>query len=171
MISVDELQRLGDEMFGRQTSIAYATLANMLNDAASTDCKLSAYGYLMWLIEHYGHNCVFRNVAMSQKSVTGYTQEAHRLMEEAPAMLLNAHMYVEKILSNVADIDTCFKQLEGMTFPYILYVLFSASGNGDLVKRYKAETEEQLRRYPSILDKLPQSYRDVAKEFIDADVE
>ena len=131
--------------------------------------KLSPYGFIMWAVDHYGGKCTYANVLSSDNAVDGYVSAATKMRDDMPYMLLNANTYVTKILSNVADMDTCLRQLEGMTFPYVLYVLFAGSGQADVVERYRAAMAEQMRRYPSTLDKLPEVYRQVGQEVLDAD--
>lgn len=132
---------------------------------------LSAYGYLMWAMEHYGEKCLYKNVLASENAISGYVGAAVKMRDEMPEMLVNAHMYVSKVLANVADLETCLTQLEGMSYPYVLYVLFAAGGQGSVVERYRPEAEEQMKRYPSTLDRLPESYRNVGKELLNADAE
>lgn len=130
-----------------------------------SDIRLSPYGFLMWAVDHYGYKSLWKNVVSSPKAVNGYAADAVKLRDDMPVMLLNAQVYVTKIFSNVADIEMCFKHLEGMTFPYVLYVLFAGSGQEDMVERYKPEMEETMKRYPSTLDLLPESYKKVGEAF------
>ena len=71
----------------------------------------------------------------------------------------------------MSEMDTCFKQLEGMTFPYVLYIMFAGSGQKDIVARYRTAAVEQLKRYPSTCDRLPESFRKVAEELKNADTD
>ena len=132
---------------------------------------VTAYGYVMYALEHHGSMCAYNNVFSSDACVKGYVDSARKYKEDMPALLLNAHEYVSKMLVNIPDIDVCLKQLEGMTFPYVLYVLFAGGGNADTVRRYRPEMEEQMRRYPSTLDALPESYRTIGEEVIHADTD
>jgi hypothetical protein len=63
------------------------------------------------------------------------------------------------------------ERLAGMSFPYVLFVLFAAQGHSEVVDRYRTETEELLKRYPGTLDKLPEHFRDTTKEALNADTE
>jgi hypothetical protein len=108
----------------------------------------------------------WRNVLCSDAAVKGYVEDAAKFRDDMPAMLVNAHAYVTSILANVADLDTAMRQLEGMSFPYVLYVLFAGSGQEEVVERYRPEAEEQLRRYPSTLDLLPESYRSLKETLL-----
>jgi hypothetical protein len=105
-------------------------------------------------------------VPLADAAVKGYVEDAAKYRDDMPAMLLNAHTYVTSILANVADLETALKHLEGMSFPYVLYVLFAGSGQSDVVERYRPEAEEQLKRYPSTLDLLPESYRKVKEALL-----
>lgn len=133
--------------------------------------QLSPYGYVMWAVEHHGSRCAFVNVMASESVISGYAGSAVEARDTMPELVYNAHLYVSKLLSNVADMDTCFKQLEGMTFPYVLYIMFAGSGQQDVVARYKTAAIEQLKRYPSTCDKLPESFRKVAEELKNADTD
>lgn len=174
MISEEDLRKTAKNLLGSliPDSFPFDSLADRLSSAEIvSDIALSAYGFFMWCLDHYGTKITWTNVVNSDKAVDGYVGAAEKYREDMPVLLLNANVYVTRIMSNVADLDTCFKQLEGMTFPYVLYVLFAGSGQHDIVERYKAEAEEQLRRYPSTLDLLPETYRNVGKEVLNADIE
>lgn len=171
MISETKLKTTMQQILGSlvSDSFPFSTVAEKLTES-EMNCllDLSEYGYVMWAIDHYGHKCAYKNLMAAQRTIDGYTMDAVKYRDDMPMMLLNAHTYVNKLLANVADIDICLKQLEGMSFPYVLYVLFAASGQEDVVARYKPEIEEQLKRYPSTLDLLPASYRDVKKGVLNA---
>lgn len=147
-------------------------MADMLSSyERSMLVNLSAYGYIMWAYDHYGAKCVYKNILSSSNVMNDYASEAKRLMEDMPELLVNAHTYVTKIMSNVPDLEACFQHLEGMSFPYVLYVLFAGTGQKELVQRYKIETAELLKRYPSAFDKLPESFRLAGQEATYADIE
>lgn len=171
-MNLEELRQTAQQLMGQYSPDdgRLSEIADRLSDRErESGVTLSAYGFIMWAFDHYGFKCAYKNMLGAEQTVAGYADEAVRLRDDMPAMLVNAHMYVTKIMSNVADMDTCFRQLEGMTFPYVLYVLFAGSGQQAMVERYKEQTREQLRRFPSILDSLPETYKAVAKEFEDAD--
>ena len=152
--------------------LPYGDIAGLLSKKeVDADIRLSSYGYILWVVDHFGYRSLFKNILTSQKSIDGYAAEAVKMRDDMPAMLLNAQVYVTKIFSNVADTDVCFKYLEGMTYPYVLYVLFAGSGSKETVERYRPSMEETMKRYPSTLDLLPESYKKTGEEFIDADTE
>lgn len=155
------------------SDIDYSTMAFLLNaEAEEQGVNLTEYGYVMWAVDHQGHKCAYKNVMESKSLMHDYALEAARMRDDMPAMLVNANLYVTKLMSNVADLGTCFRQLEGMTFPYVLYVLFAGSGQEELVHQYRPEMEETLRRYPDVLSLLPESFKAVGREVIgDADAE
>lgn len=174
MISASKLRDTAESVLGSFLGgdFPYDKVADMLSECEATNnIRLSAYGYIMWIVDNYGHKCAYRNLVTSQKATGGYLSAAIKYRDDMPSMLINADTYVTQILSNVADIDICFKQLEGMTFPYVLYVLFAGSGQHALVERYRTEIEEQMRRYPSTLDLLPETYRKVGMEVLNEDTE
>lgn len=140
-------------------------MASLLNaEEEEQGVRLTEYGYVMWAVDHYGHKCAYRNVMESAKLMHDYALAAVKMRDDMPAMLVNANVYVNKLMSNVADLGTCFRQLEGMTFPYVLYVLFAGSGQPELVVQYKPEMEETMRRYPDVLSLLPDSFKAVGME-------
>ena len=168
MVSETELRETAVNLLSNLVAgIDFGPLAESLS--AQEDARgleLSPYGFVLWCLDHYGVKCAWKNVLCSDAAVKGYVEDAARLRDDMPAMLLNAHTYVSSILANVADLDTALRQLEGMSFPYVLYVLFAASGQEDVVDRYRPEAEEQLKRYPSTLDLLPESYRSVKEALL-----
>lgn len=141
------------------------------HDPENKGIRLSPYGYVMYAIDHYGYKCAYKNLMASKNVVEAYEKTALKYRDDMPAMLLNAKSYVTKIFSNIPDVSACLRQLEGMTFPYIMYVLFAGGGSADVVMQYRPEIEEQMKRYPSTLDLLPASYKKVGQEIVDADPE
>ena len=172
MISEEDLRQTAKSLLHEfvPDDFPFGKTAQALTDAElENNIRLSPYGYIMWAVDHYGYKCAYKNVLASDNVLKGYVDEAVKLKEDMPAMLLNAHTYVSKVLSNVPSLETCFKHLEGMTFPYVLYILFAGSEQGDVVSAYKPSLAEHMRRYPSMLDLLPESYRKVGEEVLNAD--
>lgn len=125
--------------------------------------NLSAYGFFMWCIDKYGSKILYGNMTTG-KAVEGYAKDALKYRDDLPSLMVNAVDYVSKIFEQFADIDQCFTRLVEMTYPYILYVLFAADGHTEMAKRFRPEIEEQLKRYPSTLDSLPESFRKIGEE-------
>jgi len=174
MISAESLRKTATEILGQYISngFPYQEVAEKLSRMEEdNNILLSPYGYIMWALDHYGYKCAYKNVLASSGALTGYLEAAKKFRDDTPALLVNAHTYVTKLLSNVADMNICFSKLEDMSFPYVLYTLFAASGQDDVVSRYRKDMVEQMRRYPSTLDLLPESYRNVGKEILDADAD
>lgn len=141
--------------------------AKMRQFEDDNEIRLSEYGYVMWAVDHYGWKCAYKNLMASDDVVQGYMDEALKYMLDMPILLVNANKYLSKLLGNIANFETCLQLLEGMSYPYILYTLFAGIGQADRVARYRPEMEEQMRRYPSTLDKLPESFRKVGEEVLD----
>lgn len=174
MVSPDNLRTTAQSLLGisAESDMPFDSMSDALNrEEQALNVELSAYGYIMWAYEHYGHKCAYKNVLASKNVMHDYAQAAFKLKEDMPEMLLNANVYVTKVMSNVADLETCFRQLDGMSFPYVLYVLFAGSGQAYMVARYRTETEEILKRYPSAFDKLPDSFRNAGLEVLNANAE
>lgn len=143
-------------------------IAELLTDAeASSGVSLSAYGYVMWTLEHCGLSEIPRGALARPSSVHGYMEDAKSFRDDMPKMLLNASRYSDKVFNTLEDLDSCMYRLEGMSYPYVLYILFAAAGKGRLVAKYRTETQEQLRRYPATLDKLPELFREAGKELLE----
>ena len=175
MISADELKKTAKNLLGSSNispDVNWNKIADQLKEHEQESAiELTSYGFFMWAIEHYGASALFKNLLASEKLTRGYAECAASMRDDMPSLLYNAHIYVSKLMGNVSDIGVCFKHLEGMTFPYVLYVLFTGSGQEDVVQSYKTSLIEVLKRYPSTLDKLPESYRNVGKEILNADAE
>ena len=60
---------------------------------------------------------------------------------------------------------------EARKFPYVLFVLFTALGQPDMVDGYKIATAELLSRYPGTLDLLPENIQKLTQEALNADSE
>jgi len=168
MVSETELRETAVSLLSSLVDgIDFGPLAEALSaQEQSRNLELSPYGHVLWCLDHYGVKSAWRNVLCSDAAVKGYVEDAAKFRDDMPAMLVNAHAYVTSILANVADLDTAMRQLEGMSFPYVLYVLFAGSGQEEVVERYRPEAEEQLRRYPSTLDLLPESYRSLKETLL-----
>lgn len=173
MISAEELKTMAKSLLGNSipSDVWWDSIAEQLSAREDMDgTRLSAYGFLLWAIERYGTTAVYKNVLTSRRAADGYADDALKHQTDMPSLLYNAHIYTSKLMGNVADMSICFKHLEGMTFPYVLYVLFASSGQQDIVKQYKPNLCDMLRKYPSLLDNLPESYRNTGKEVMqDAD--
>lgn len=160
------------------------TLQNILGQAlpARTDClkvaaslnkasqhnnvELSSYGFVMWALEHGGPAAVYKNALLSQATMDDYAQAARAHKEDTPIMLINAGKYVEKVFSTIQDPELCMERLEGMTFPHILYLLFAASGQPELVEKYRDDAREFFKRFPGTLQALPESFRLAGEEVL-----
>lgn len=174
MVSVEQLQRTMTSLLGDAVprDFPFGKVSQMLCAyEAEYGLTLSAYGYVRWAIDHYGYKCLFKNLMASDKVVGDYAKEALKYMEDMPLMLNNAIMYANQLMANIADQAVCMKQLEGMTFPYVLYTFFAAGGCREVVEVYRPQMEEQMLRYPSTLDKLPESFKAVGREILNADAE
>lgn len=174
MVSEEQLRRtmsslLGDTVPG---DFPFGKVAQLLGSYETEyGTTLSAYGYVRWAIDHLGYKCLYKNLMASDKVVGSYAREALKYMEDMPMMLNNAIVYANQLMANIADTDVCMRQLEGMTFPYVLYTFFAASGCHEVVERYKPQMEEQMLRYPSTLDRLPESFKAVGREILNANAE
>lgn len=170
----EELRKVAKEILGPYVSddFPFADVAQRLTELEEANSMtLSPYGYIMWAVDHYGYKCAHKNCLASDKVLQGYAADALKTRDDMPAMLMNAHVYVTKVMSNVADMGMCFRQLEGMTFPYILYILFAGSGKQSVVAGYREKAKEHLRRYPSALDLLPDAYKALASELGDSNAD
>ena len=169
MVSADKLRETMTSIMGDSVPPDFpcTRVAEMLRKFEDdSGLELSEYGYVMWCVDHFGWQCAYKNLMASDKVVQGYMDEALKYMLDMPILLVNAKKYLGKLLGNVADFDTCMKLLEGMSYPYILYTLFAGIGQADRVAKYRTQMEEQLKRYPSTLDKLPESFRKAGKEVL-----
>ena len=55
-------------------------------------------------------------------------------------------------------------------YPYVLYILFKGSDQGNLVEEFKESTQELLKKYPSILSKLPDRYKKVGEDIMNENI-
>lgn len=144
---------------------AHATLTRLERE---NNIELSPYGYIMWALDNYGWQCGYSNMLTSEGVVKGYCAAAIKYRDDMPEMLLNANDYFSRVMNNVADTEAALKHLEGMSTPYILYVLL-APYYAEMADRYREAAEEQLKRYPSTLDKLTGSYKRLKEVLLHAD--
>ena len=121
--------------------------------------RVSPYGLVRWAIDRYGYRAGDSSMAVSRQVIDGYVEEAVKLRDDMPCMVLNANEYLERLASNMGDMETVLGHLERMSMPYILYVLFAGAGMPEYAERYRQDAAEHLRRYPSTLDLLPEPFR------------
>lgn len=130
----------------------------------------SVYGYIIYVLENYGSKALYANVLTSEKAVSGYFKEYTKQRDDMPLLLLNARDYSEHVLETIPDIDLCIKKLTGMSYPYVLYILFKGSDQGNFVEEFKESTQELLKKYPSILSKLPDRYKKVGEDIMNENI-
>ena len=137
----------------------------------SENVQLSEYGYIMYVLEHAGLAGIYHGRLSDPLLIKGYATEARKHKEDMPTLLVNAKNYSAKVFSVVQDPDLFMPRLEGMSFPYVLFVLFSALGQPGMVDAYATETKEILARYPGTLDALPENIKNATMEALNADSE
>ena len=135
----------------------------------SNGVALSEYGYVMYVLEHAGVGGIYHGRLSDSQLMDGYAKEARRYKEDMPGLLINAKNYAERVFSVIQDPDLFMPRLEGMSFPYVLYVLFTGLGQPFMVDAYKTATQETLSRYPGTLDLLPENLKNKTMEALSAD--
>lgn len=172
MISEQSLSTTLSTVLGNcyhMTQAMLTKITQQLNDLSTTHgVELSSYGYVMYVLEHIGLQGIYRNGFAYPNLMTGYAETARKYKEDMPIQLVNASKYVESVFNQLVDPELCMTRLEGMSFPYVLYVLFAGAGQPDMVEKYRPEIEEQLRRYPGTLALLPEKYKAVGEEVLNA---
>jgi len=130
------------------------------------EIELSCYGYVMHVIEHRGVQAFWSSVIGSEKSVKAYCNDALDMRDNIPELLVNAGEYLERVMERIPDQEMALSYVEGMTFPYVLYLLFEGAGQHLLSAKYLQEAEEVAKRYPSAFDKLTDSYREAGEKLV-----
>lgn len=118
----------------------------------------------MYVLENAGLGGIYHGRLSDSSLMRGYVDMAKKMRDDLPGLLVNAKEYAEKVYSVIQDPALCMPRLEGMSFPYVLYILFTATGNSTMVEQYTIETQELLERYPGTLDKLPESFKQATQE-------
>ena len=133
---------------------------------------LSEYGFVMYVLEHAGVSGIYHGRMSDPVLMEGYAREAKKYREDMPTLLVNASKYADKVFSVIQDPDLCMPRLAGMSFPYVLFVLFAGTGNASMVEMFREETKELLARYPDTLSQLPENFIQATKEALaDADIQ
>lgn len=161
MISLEQIQKELQELHSNALrNLDQDKLLSQLNKyAESSGVVLTFYGLLKYAAERYGGNALYENVLLSDKTVSGYADAARHYKEDMPAALVNAGNYMKALSGQIGDVEMCIKQLERMSFPYVIYILFAGSGHEKLVEQYRPAAAEHMRRYPSTLDLVPERYK------------
>jgi|LSQX01.2.fsa_nt_gb hypothetical protein len=137
-------------------------VADVLNkQEESKNLKLTVYGLFMWAVDKHGEKALYGNVLGNPGNIASYAEEARNIRDDFPVLLVNAGLYAEKLMATILDIGLCIEKLKIMSYPPILYVFFAGAGLKDYVEQFKKDFTEHMKRYPSSLDKLPESYRRV----------
>ena len=172
MISEQDLRKTLHKLIGQHfpKTANPEKIAAALNNASSIhNVALSAYGYIMWVIEHCGVSAIHKGGLSVQANVDAYASVAKKYKEDMPMHIINASKYVDKVFNTIQDPELCMVRLEGMSFPHVLYVLFAAAGQEEAVMKYRTEIEEHLKRYPGSLDMLPEKFKNVGRDVLNAD--
>lgn len=149
------------------TRLNLKKIASQLNDLSDThDVELSSYGYVHYVLEHVGLSGIYKGQLASSNLMSEYASAARAYKEDMPMLLVNANQYVEKVFNVIQDPDLCITRLEGMTFPYVLYILFAGAQMEHVVDKYRHEAIEHLRKYPGTLALLPERYKNVGEEVL-----
>lgn len=164
MISETQVREALQEMLGVHApkDYPYAVISDNLSLVAREKrIRLSAYGFFKWSIERYGTMAMYKNICGSLKAAEAYGTDAEEIRDSMQSLLINASEYVAAVFGTIADKTLRMEKLEDMSVPYVLYIFFAAGGQEVLVQKYRKDAEEQLRRYPCLLDKLPDIARKI----------
>lgn len=142
-------------------------VAGWLNDTGKKHgLELGPYGYILYVMDKFGDRSMWGNILSSVKIIEDYGAESARIRDDFPVLLLNAETYFSRLAGSIPDMDMCLGRLSGMTFPYVLYILFAGTGQIGMAERYRTEAEELAKRYPSAFDKLPGVFQQAGKELL-----
>lgn len=133
--------------------------------------RLSEYGYVMYALEHAGMGGIYHGRLSDPQLMEGYAKDARKYKEDMPTLLINARDYASRVFDVIQEPDLILPRLEGMSFPYVLFVLFTVLGQPAMVDCYRTDTMELLARYPGTLDALPENIKNHVQEALNADSE
>jgi len=174
MISPETLLQTIRQLLNAATprNLNAANIANQLNALEqSQNVRLSEYGYVMYALEHAGMGGIYHGRLSDPQLMEGYAKDARKYKEDLPVLLVNAKEYAEKVIQVVQDPDLIMMRLEGMSFPYVLFILFTVLNQPGMVEPYRTETLELMTRYPGTLDALPENIKNHVQEELNADSE
>lgn len=167
MISEAQLQQVLDQLLGHAVpkKLNVESIAQQLSALEDTNrTQLSEYGYAMYALEHVGLSGIYHGRLADMSIMDGYAKEAKKYKEDMPVLLVNASQYADKVFSVVQDPDLCMSRLSGMSYPYVLFVLFAGTGHPEMVMQFLEETREIMDRYPDTLSMLPENFQTATKE-------
>ena len=174
MISPETLQQTIRQILNAATprNLNAANIANQLNALEqSQNVRLSEYGYVMYALEHAGMGGIYHGRLSDPQLMEGYAKDAKKYKEDMPTLLINARDYASRVFDVIQEPDLILPRLEGMSFPYVLFVLFTVLGQPAMVDCYRTDTIELLARYPGTLDALPENIKNHVQEALNADSE
>jgi len=167
MISEAQLKAILDQLLGHAVprKLNIESIAQQLSVMEQTNkTKLSAYGYAMYALEHVGLSGIYHGRLADASVMDGYSKEAKKYKDDMPVLLVNASQYADRVFSVVQDPELCMKRLAGMSYPYVIFVLFAGTGHSEMVACFLEETREILDRYPDTLTLLPETFQTATKE-------
>ena len=175
MISEAQLRSILDQLLGHAVprKLNVESIAQQLSAMEQTNnTRLSAYGYAMYALEHVGLSGIYHGRLADVTVMDGYAKEARKYKDDMPVLLVNASQYAEKVFGVVQEPELCMSRLAGMSYPYVLFVLFAGTGHPEMVEQFKEETQEILDRYPDTLVLLPETFQTATKEALaNADIQ
>lgn len=142
-------------------------LATLLTQAeADRRVKLSAYGFIKYLLDNLGYKVFWRNLGVNTDRVKAFAAADVLMRDDMPDMLVNASLYLKNVMARIYDREMAIEFLERMSFPYVLWLLYKGAGMEDMAKKYEDETYETLLCHPDCFSKLPESYQQYGKDLL-----
>lgn len=148
------------------------TLSLRNNEKLVAKTELSEYGFIMSALEQVGLQGIYRGQLGSAPAIKSYGETARRYKEDMPALVLNASKYVSSVFNTIQDPELCMERLAGMSYPYVLWLLFASQGQPEIAECFHKEALEHYRRYPGTAELLPERFQTAVKELLaNADTE
>lgn len=134
--------------------VKLSQLKDKLNDAGVQ----SAYGFVTYAMEHRKPDqypaAAFQDTDLIRRFVDQTKNEENSLAQH----LYNAGLLLSKLVENDIAMSVVQFQLESAVMPHVLYFLYASAGL-NIAEKYKADAIEYKKRYPTAVDKLPESCR------------
>lgn len=131
--------------------------------------EISAYGYLKYLVGRFGEISKYPNCILSSSSISQFHKISQTTADDFLTFISQAADRLERMIEMVGEdsIEYILEGLDESADPAIVYVVLIAVKNDldrqeviDHINKIQPQAKDYFRRFPAVLNKLPESLRE-----------
>lgn len=149
------------ELIGPSKNLDYNAIQEVLK-------KTGAYieGYVIWVAERYGSS--FIHSKLSKPDITeAFINATKAEKTDFPQHIYNAGNIYMQLSNSDIEFDSIIDKLISMCMPEAVYYLFMT--NGVKIEKLEKAARIYTLTFPSVLEQMPQEYKDVGDRLINHD--